>query len=50
MGGVTLLAIALLLTGALAVVAYLRTRQQDPGLTTEIALLLTCLLPAPALR
>lgn len=44
MGGVTLLAIALLLTGALAVAAYLRTRQQDPGLTTEIALLLTCLL------
>lgn len=44
MGGVTLLAIALLLTGALAVVAYLRTREQDPGLTTEIALLLTCLL------
>jgi uncharacterized membrane protein (DUF4010 family) len=44
MGGVTLLAIALLLTGALAVVAYLRTRTQDPGLTTEIALLLTCLL------
>lgn len=44
MGDVTLLAIALLTTGALAVVAYLRTRVQDPGMTTEIALLLTCLL------
>jgi uncharacterized membrane protein (DUF4010 family) len=50
MGGVTLLAIALLMTGALAVVAYLRSKEQDPGMTTEIALLLTCLLGGLAIH
>lgn len=48
-GGLLLAAIALFI-GALAVVSYQRTRVQDPGMTTEIALLLTCLLGGLAMR
>ena len=48
-GGLLLAAIALFI-GALAVVSYQRTREQDPGMTTEIALLLTCLLGGLAMR
>ena len=44
LGETILLGIALLIVGQLALVAYRRTRDQDPGMTTEIALLLTCLL------
>lgn len=50
LGGGLLLAVVALITGALAVVAYQRTREQDPGMTTEIALLLTCLLGGLAIR
>ncbi|HYW56666.1 MAG TPA: DUF4010 domain-containing protein [Polaromonas sp.] len=50
LGGGLLLAAVALVTGALAVVAYQRTREQDPGMTTEIALLLTCLLGGLAMR
>lgn len=50
LGGGLLLAAAALVTGALAVVAYQRNRDQDPGMTTEIALLLTCLLGGLAMR
>jgi uncharacterized membrane protein (DUF4010 family) len=37
-------AVTALIVGAGALVAYQRTHHQDPGLTTEFALLLTCLL------
>lgn len=50
LGGGLLLGVVALVTGALAVVAYQRTREQDPGMTTEIALLLTCLLGGLAMR
>jgi uncharacterized membrane protein (DUF4010 family) len=50
LGGGPLLAVVALAVGALAVAAYLRTPGDDPGMTTEIALLLTCLLGGLALR
>lgn len=50
LGGGLLLGVVALVTGALAVVAYQRTREKDPGMTTEIALLLTCLLGGLAMR
>lgn len=50
LGGGLLLAVVALVIGALAVVSYQRTREQDPGMTTEIALLLTCLLGGLAMR
>jgi uncharacterized membrane protein (DUF4010 family) len=39
-----------LLVGAGALLAYRRTREQDPGITTEFALILTCLLGGLAIR
>lgn len=48
-GAATLVA-ALLAVGALAVAGYLRTRDTDPGITTELALLLSLLLGALAMR
>lgn len=48
LGGAVLAAVALGV-GALAVMSYLRTRERDPGMTTEVALLLTCTLGALAL-
>ena len=48
-GSATLVA-ALLAVGALAVAGYLRTRDKDPGITTELALLLSLLLGALAMR
>lgn len=50
LGGGLLLAAVTLVVGALAVAAYQRTRGDDPGMTTEIALLLTCLLGGLAMR
>lgn len=50
LGGGLLLAVVALVIGALAVVAYQRRREQDPGMTTEVALLLTCLLGGLAMR
>lgn len=50
LGGGLLLAVVALAVGALAVAAYLRTPGDDPGMTTEIALLLTCLLGGLAMR
>lgn len=50
LGGGPLLAVVALAVGALAVAAYLRTQGDDPGMTTEIALLLTCLLGGLAMR
>lgn len=50
LGGGLLLAVIALLVGAGAFVAYQRTYDSDPGMTTEFALLLTCLLGALAMR
>ena len=49
-GGETVLVAAVLVVGALAAVAYFRSRGADPGLTTEVALLTTFLLGALAVR
>jgi uncharacterized membrane protein (DUF4010 family) len=43
-GGTLLLAVAVTGVAALVVVAYFKSRDEDPGLTTEIALILTALL------
>lgn len=45
-----MLAVTALIVGAGALVAYQRTQHQDPGMTTESALLLTCLLGGLAIR
>ncbi len=50
MGGGVVLAAALLLVGVLGAIAYQRKRDKDPGITTEIALLVTCLLGGLAVR
>ncbi|MBS0385114.1 MAG: MgtC/SapB family protein [Proteobacteria bacterium] len=47
-GGELVLAAAIAGVSALAAAAYLRSRKDDPGLTTEIALVLTTLLGALA--
>lgn len=49
-GGTALLAVAAGVLGLLVVVAYLRSPQNDPGMTTEIALLITLLLGAVAVE
>lgn len=41
---------ATLLVGAGALVAYRQSRAMDPGITTEFALILTCLLGGLAIR
>lgn len=48
--GELLLLVVTLLVGAGALVAYRRTRVLDPGITTEFALILTCLLGGLAIR
>lgn len=50
LGGGILLAVATAALASLIAISYARTRQQDPGLTTEAALILTLLLGALALR
>ncbi len=50
LGGTAVLVAATGVVGALALTAYLRTRETDPGMTTETALLLTCLLGGLAMR
>ncbi len=50
LGGVLVLAVVAFIVGLLAVVAYQRSREEDPGMTTEISLLLTCLLGGLAMR
>ena len=49
-GGAVLLAVVTASVAGLIVISYLRTRQQDPGVTTEAALILTLLLGALAMR
>src|SRR5262245_55417654 len=46
--GMPALVATVLAVGALAVASYLRTREHDPGLTGEVALLVTALLAALA--
>ena len=50
LGGVPLLAITFLGVAGLCAIGYMRSEEQDPGLTTEIALLLTVLLGGFALK
>jgi uncharacterized membrane protein (DUF4010 family) len=50
LGGVGLLAVAVLVVGAGALIAYQKSQAQDPGLTTEFALVLTCMLGGMAMR
>jgi uncharacterized membrane protein (DUF4010 family) len=50
LAGTAVLVAVTLVVGALALAAYLRTRENDPGMTTEAALLLTCLLGGLAMR
>jgi uncharacterized membrane protein (DUF4010 family) len=46
LGSPLLVGAALLALGALTMSAYQQSRQHDPGLTSEVAILLTCLLGA----
>ncbi len=50
LGDVPLMAVAALLVGAFALLAYHRSTKDDPGMTTEIALFLTCLIGGLAAR
>ena len=50
LGGIELLALAVLVVGAGTMIAYKKSSAQDPGLTTEFALVLTCMLGALAMR
>jgi uncharacterized membrane protein (DUF4010 family) len=49
-GGVLLLAVILVVVGAGALIAYQRTGDQNPGMTTEFALPLTCVLGGLAIQ
>lgn len=44
LGGPLVMAVVTLLVGAFALVSYRRSRSDDPGMTTEISLVLTCLI------
>ncbi len=50
LGGELLLAVAICGVGVLAAIGYHRGQRQDPGMTTEIALILTLLLGALAMH
>lgn len=50
LGNVELLALVALTVGAGALIAYARAHDADPGLTTEFALVLTCLLGGLAIQ
>jgi uncharacterized membrane protein (DUF4010 family) len=50
LGGAVLVAVVLAAVAGLAILTYLRTDQQDPGMTTEASLLLTLLLGGLAIR
>lgn len=50
LGGLVLVAVAMAGISVLTVLTYLRTRDADPGVTTESALLLTVVLGALAMR
>lgn len=50
LGGGSTLAVLAAVVGVLAIVSYRRSREDDPGLTTEIALVLTFMLGALAMH
>lgn len=50
LGGDATLAVLAAVVGVLAIVSYRRSREDDPGLTTEIALVLTFMLGALAMH
>ncbi|HEU4707841.1 MAG TPA: DUF4010 domain-containing protein [Methylophilaceae bacterium] len=50
LGGSLVLAVVALVVGGLTILGYQRSRQHDPGMTTEIALVLTCLLGGLAMH
>jgi uncharacterized membrane protein (DUF4010 family) len=50
LGGTLVMAVTALFVGAGVLLAYQKARQQDPGMTTEFALLLTCLLGGLSMR
>ncbi len=50
LGGIELLALSVLVVGAGTMIAYKKSSEQDPGLTTEFALVLTCMLGGMAMR
>ena len=50
LGGVELLALVVFVVGAGAMIAYQKSSAKDPGLTTEFALVLTCMLGAMAMQ
>jgi len=50
LGGGATLAVLAAVVGVLAIVSYRRSREDDPGLTTEIALVLTFMLGALAMH
>jgi uncharacterized membrane protein (DUF4010 family) len=50
LGGIALLGVAVLLVGAGVLIAYQKSTAQDPGLTTEFALVLTCMLGGMAMQ
>ncbi len=50
LGGIELLALAVLVVGAGIMIAYQKSHAQDPGLTTEFALVLTCMLGGMAMQ
>jgi uncharacterized membrane protein (DUF4010 family) len=50
LGGITLLALAALVVAAGILIAYQKSSAQDPGLTTEFALVLTCMLGGMAMQ
>src|SRR5688500_16868719 len=49
-GGVYVFIATCAIVGLLIAVGYMRTRDTDPGLTTEIAMVVTCLLGGLAVR
>lgn len=50
LGGATLLSVTLAVVTGMTALSYIQTAKEDPGLTTEIALLLTLLLGAVSIK
>lgn len=50
LGDTAVLVAVTVVVGALSLATYLHSRENDPGMTTEVALLLTCLLGGLAMR
>lgn len=50
LGSNLMLAVATIVVGGLAILGYQRSKKDDPGMTSEIALILTCLLGGLSMR